>query len=39
MSKKPIFGPGILSIDVRGGDGGKGQDGGNGSNGSNGRDA
>ncbi len=39
MSHKGTFGPGVLIIDVRGGDGGRGQDGGNGLEGHKGDDA
>jgi hypothetical protein len=39
MSKSGCFGPGKLTIDVRGGNGGIGQNGGNGENGQKGYDA
>jgi hypothetical protein len=39
MSKKETFGPGTLTINVRGGNGGKGQDGGAGGEGRKGKNA
>ncbi len=39
MRKGGCFGPGNLSIDIRGGNGGKGQDGGDGGEGSDGKNA
>ena len=39
MRRGGCFGPGNLSIDIRGGNGGNGQDGGDGGNGLDGKDA